>query len=234
MKKLILIAALLSMPLFAQEKDHEVSSQVKELTEFHDVIYQIWHTGWPEKNIKLLQSLLPDVEKGFTEIKSAELPGILRDKKMKWEEGLKKFSVCIDDYKNAVAKNDSVGLLSAAEKLHSQYEMLVRVIRPVLKEVDAFHQVLYLLYHKYTPDYDFAKIQESAVGLQTKMDELNKAKLSQRMQAREEAFNKARIELEIAVKKFNETVQAGDNKKVITSAVDLVHTKYQDLEKVFE
>jgi len=234
MKKIFLIAVLISLPLFAQEKGHEVSSQVKELTDFHEVIYQIWHTAWPEKDVKLLKSLLPDVEKGFSEIKNAELPGILRDKKTKWEEGVKKFSVCVDDYKNAITQNDSVGLLNAAENLHSQYEMLVRVIRPVLKEVDAFHQVLYMLYHYYTPKYDFQKIKEASAELTIKIEDLNKAKLSKRMETREEAFNKAKIELEIAVKKLTDTIQEGDNKKAITSAVDLVHTKYQDLEKVFD
>ena len=234
MKKIILFAVLLSLPLFAQEKDHEVSSQVNELTEFHDIIYQVWHTGWPEKNVKFLQSLLPGIEKGFAEIKGAELPGILRDKKSKWEDGVKKFGVCVEDYKNAVAKNDSVGLLNAAEKLHSQYEMLVRVIRPVLKEVDAFHQVLYMVYHYYTPEYNFEKIKESAVEMQAKIDDLNKAVLSKKLESREEAFNNARMELEVAVKKFNETVKTGDNKKDIEKAVDLVHSKYESLEKVFE
>ena len=234
MKKLFLFAVLLSLPLFAQEKDHETSSQVKELAGFHDVIYQIWHTGWPEKDVKFLQSLLPDVEKGFAEIKGAELPGILRDKKSKWEDGVKKFGACVEDYKNAVAKNDSVGLLNAAEKLHSQFETLVRVIRPVLKEVDAFHQILYMLYHYYTPEYNFEKIKESAAEMQTKMEELNNAELSQKMKSREEAFNNARMELEIAVKKFNETVNSNDNKKSVENAVDLVHSKYQELEKVFD
>jgi hypothetical protein len=234
MKKIFLIAVILSLPLLGQEKEHEINSQVKELTDFHEVIYQIWHTGWPEKNIKFLRSLSPDVENGFEKIKSAELPGILRDKKMKWEEGIKKFSVCVDEYKNTAVKNDSVGLLNAAEKLHFQYEMLVRVIRPVLKEADAFHQVLYMLYHYYTPEYNFIKIKESAAELQNKMEDLNKAKLSKRMEDREKAFNDARMELEIAIKKFTETVKTGDNKKAITSAVELVHSKYGELEKVFD
>ncbi len=233
MKKIFFIAAILSLPLLGQEKDHEINSQVNELTEFHEVIYQIWHTGWPEKNIKFLQSLLPKVETGFTKIKNAELPGILRDKKMKWEEGVKKFGICVDEYKNASVKDDSVGLLNAAEKLHSQYETLVRVIRPVLKEVDAFHQVLYMLYHYYIPEYNFAKIQESAGELLKKMEDLNKAVLSKRIKDREKAFNDARMELEIAVKKFNETVKTGDNKKAVTNASDLVHSKYESLEKIF-
>jgi len=66
-----------------------------------------------------------------------------------------------------------------------------------------------------------------------KVDELNKVKLSERMKPREENFNKAKSELEIAVKKLNDVVKTGDNKDNIKTAVDLVHSKYEELEKVF-
>lgn len=233
MKKLLLFLVFFSFCVSAQEKDHEVNSEVKELMDFHDVIYQIWHTGWPEKNIEFLGSLLPEVEQGFAKIKKAELPGILRDKKSKWEEGLSKFEKYVEDYKTAVAKKDSVGLLNAAEKLHAQFEMQVRIIRPALKEVDAFHQILYMVFHHYLPEYNYEKIKESSAQMLVKIDELNKAKLSERMKPREEKFNNAKSELEIAVKKLNDVVKAGDNKNNIKTAVDSVHSKYEELEKVF-
>jgi len=42
----------------------------------------------------------------------------------------------IAQYKSAAAADDAEGLLKAAEKLHSQYEVLVRTIRPVLPELE--------------------------------------------------------------------------------------------------
>jgi len=51
MKKYFVLILLFAfvLPLFAQqEKEHEVNSEIKELTEFHDVIYQIWHTAWDD------------------------------------------------------------------------------------------------------------------------------------------------------------------------------------------
>jgi hypothetical protein len=233
MKKLLLFLMFISFCVSAQEKDHETNSEVKELMDFHDVIYKIWHTGWPEKNVEFLGSLLPEVEAGYAKIKEAELPGILRDKKSKWEEGLSKFGKSVEDYKTAVAKKDSVGLLNAAEKLHAQFEMQVRIIRPALKEVDAFHQILYMVFHHYLPEYNYEKIKESSAQMLVKVDELNKAKLPERMKPKEENFNKAKSELEIAVKKLNDVVKTGDNKNNIKTAVDLVHSKYEELEKVF-
>lgn len=234
MKKNILLLMVIAVSISAQEdQKHEVSSEVKELSDFHEVIYQMWHTAWPEKNVEMLKSLLPEVEEGFTKIKNAELPGILRDKKEKWNEGLSKLEATVVDYKSASEKNDSVALLNAAEKLHMQYEGMVRIIRPVLKEVDAFHQVLYLVYHYYLPEYDVEKIKSSAMEMKTKMEALNNAQLSQKQKPKEEKFNSARKELNEAVIVLNEIISSSDKEK-ITAAVNKVHSKYEELERVFE
>ena len=231
----IIIAIAFMSPTFAQQaKNHEVNSEVKELTEFHDIIYQIWHTGWPQKDIKLLVSFTPEVEKGFNKIKNVELSGILRDKKSKWEDGLKKFKITVEMYKGAAAKKDSVRILDAAEKLHSQYEALVRVVKPVLKEVEAFHQELYMLYHYNMPKYDYMKVQKSAVVLKAKMKDLMKAQLSERMNAKKDSFEKCKTELNTAVDNLNVVMVKGDDKNAINVAVDAVHFRYQELEKVFD
>lgn len=236
MKKYVsLLLFLFCLPLFAQdEKEHELSTQVQELYDFHDVIYQIWHTGWPEKNISLLKSLLPQVEEGYNKIKAVELPGILRDKQAKWDEGLIELEKSIESYKTTTAQNDSVGILNAAEKLHSDFEMMVRVIRPVLKEVDAFHQVLYMLYHYYLPDYDFEKIKQAALDMKEKMDDLNKAALTKRVEARKDQFEKARNELNDSVIELSTIVTAGDDKDKVSAAVENLHTKYVELEHIFD
>lgn len=235
MKKCCLLF-LLVIPFIvniAQEK-HEVNSEVKELTEFHDVIYQIWHTAWPEKNVKLLKDLLPEVEKGFEKVKAAKLSPILRDKQTKWDEGLKKFSLSVEAYKNAAGKENTQAFLDAAEKMHADYEGLVRIIRPVLKEVDAFHQELYLMYHYYSPNYEIEKIKSSAVALKSKIDELMVAKLTKRVEKKKEKFEQARKELYDSVVRLNEVVANSKDKKVITDAVDGMHSKYVELEKIFD
>ncbi len=229
----LLLLFVLVLPLTAQEK-HEVNSEVIELSEFHDVIYKIWHTAWPEKNIQLLKELLPDVEKSYAKVKDAKLPGILRDKKDKWDEGLKKFSASVAAYKDAAGNDNAQVFLDAAEKMHADYEGLVRVVKPVLKEVDAFHQELYMMYHYYSPNFELEKIKSSAAVLKTKMDEMMNAKLTKRVEQRKDKFEHARKELMDAVVKLNEVVANNSDKKVITDAVEGMHTKYAELEKVFD
>ncbi len=225
---------LLFSVTYAQEKQHETSSSVPELDKFHEVIYAIWHTAWPEKDVKMLKSLLPDVEKGYDAITKAKLPGILRDKQAKWDAGIKNLTASYNAYKAAAAKDDKQPLLDAAEKLHANYEGLVRAIRPVLKEVDSFHQELYSLYHYYAPEYNFDKIKNSSAVLVTKMAELKKAQLSEKQKGKKRAFDKAVSELDNAVKDFADVVKAGNNKDKVKGAVEIVHTKYQAVEKVFE
>lgn len=234
MKRLLILFLILtlSFPVFAQH-EHETSSDVPELTAFHEVIYQLWHTAWPEKNIDMLKSLLPDIQKGVEKINSVKLQGILRDKQAKWEEGLKKLNESVAAYKVAIEKGNQQAILDEAEKLHALYEGLVRVVKPMVKEVDAFHQVLYMLYHYYAPEYNYDKIKEAAAEMKVKMADVMKAQLSKRLEARTEKFNSARNELEQAVNELNNIVAKGKKDDIIKS-VDKVHNKYQELEKVFD
>jgi len=230
-----LLVLLLAFPIIAQDhSSDETNWEVKELWEFHETIYQLWHTAWPAKDTELLKSLLPDVEAGYESLLNVELPGILRDKKTKWDDNIAKMGVVIEDYKTAAAGNETQPMLDAAEKVHSYFEMLVRTIKPVLKEVDAFHQVLYTLYHYDIADYNYDKIKTSVSELEVKMDELNKAELSERLKTRADTFNKARTELSVAVDELEAVVAAGDSKEMIIAAVDKMHVKYQALEKVFD
>lgn len=234
MKKLFfLLIAFISVSIYAQE-NHEIKSEVKELMEFHDVIYQIWHTAWPEKNVDMLKSLLPDIESGFEKIKSAQLPGILRDKKSKWEEGLKKFSKSVEAYKLASLNEDKQAFLDAAEKLHSDYEALVRVIKPMVKEMDAFHQDLYMIYHYYMPEFNYDKIKSLLEPLTKKADEISKAKLPKKLESKQEKFLLAADELKKAVAELVEIVNKGNNKDAINKAVDKMHFNYEQLEKMFD
>ena len=235
MKKVLFLLLTIVLSLYAQEnKNDETKAEVKELIEFHDVIYKLWHTAWPEKNISMMKSLMRPIDEGFEKIKYAELPGILRDKKEKWDEGVRKLDAIIERYRAALVKNDTSAVLKAAEQLHSQYEYLVRIIKPVIKELDSFHQELYMLYHYYITDYDYDKIKKSAEILKTKMNELMNAKLPVRLENKKKEFNKYKIELNNAVKKLNSLIKKGNVKKDIINAVEEVHSKYQNLEKIFD
>jgi hypothetical protein len=225
----MLIAAGLSG--FAQTPADAVA-QVPALDSFHEVIYRIWHEAWPKKDTAMLQKLLPEVEKGIETVAAAPLPGILREKKAAWEEGVKKLKSAGTEYKAAAVAKDDTKLLAAAETLHSRFEGLMRAIRPALKELDDFHATLYMLYHYYLPKYEIDKIKSSATEFKQKMAALNAAKLPERLKQKETEFQAARTQLSKSVDSLEAALKT-NQKKTIQTAIEAVHSNYQALDKVF-
>jgi hypothetical protein len=229
---LALIGAFISIAAYAQRPAETVAA-VPELTEFHKVIFKIWHEAWPQKNANLLQQLTPDVEKGIASVSSAQLPGILRDKKAAWNEGVKKLQAIGLEYKAAADSKESARLLIAAENLHRQFEFLARTISPAIDELDEFHAVLYMLYHHYLPENNAAKIKTSSEELKQKMASLNAAALPGRLKQKEQQFDSAKAELSKSVDVLTAAIQSNAEPK-IKDAIETLHTNYQRLEKIFE
>jgi hypothetical protein len=235
---LIIITGLAwGLSLFAQDTHkhaiEETSSAVPALDTFHEVIFPMWHQGYPEKDYALLKSVAPKIAQFAKDLPSIELPGILRDRKPKWEAGVKKFVQAATDYEAAIRANDNARLLAATEKVHSEYEGLVRVIRPVTKELDAYHAVLYMIYHHYLPDMKLAELQSSSAELVNKCGDLMKSTLPERLEGRMADYDKTRTDL-CAATTLLAKISQGKDKTAITNAVNDVHTKYQTVEKVFE
>ena len=217
----------------AKERAAETSSTVPALKEFHTVIFKIWHTAWPKKDYDMLTALLPEIEQGFAAVANAELPGILREKKAAWRNGVEKLQAIVKEYKVATEDKQKQPLLEAAEKLHAQYEALVRVIRAPLKELDDFHAVLYMVYHYYMPQDSLEEIKVSIGQLQEKMAALNRATLPSRFKGKEELFTVARDPLDKAVAELAAMVRSNEFGK-IKAAVEATHTSYKALAKIFE
>ncbi len=234
--RIVLIASLFVVgPALVAEHipDPETESTVPELIEFHEVIYPIWHTAFPAKDFAALRGFLPEIEAGMARINAAKLPGILRDKKQAWEKGLIEFNLAVEAYKKAAAGADDQALLDAAELLHMRFEMQVRAIRPVAKEVDAYHKVLYVVFHKYLPEKKYREICGVAPDMVVKAEALAKATLSKRLQAKTELFQAAAAAL-LAETKALEAAGKTCLEKEIPSLVEKVHGAYVALEKIFD
>jgi len=217
----------------AKERAAETSSTVPALKEFHTVIFKIWHTAWPKKDYDMLTALLPEIEQGIAAVANAELPGILREKKTAWTQEVEKLQGILKEYKATVEAKQKQPLLDAAEKLHAQYEALVRVIWPPLKELDEFHVVLYKLYHYYMPQESLTQVKASAEQLQEKMTLLNKVILPSRFKTKEGSFKTARTQLDRSVSELGTAVASNDSGK-IKAAVETLHSRYAALAQTLE
>lgn len=229
---LLILGLCLSLGL-AQEQTDETQARVPALEAFHDIIYPIWHTAYPGKDYAALRGYAAEVENLAQKIFEAKLPGILREKKEKWEGGLAEFRKAVEDYAAAASSGTDEIVWNAAEVLHARYEMLVRMVRPVLGEMDEFHRELYVIFHKHLPAKDFAAIKAASPLLVKKAEALAQAVLPKRIETRQGAFRQAAQALLEAAKALGQAC-CGNDPSVIDKAVNEVHARYQAVEKVFE
>ena len=79
-RRIFIIAALIfgllgvGFAVLAQMPADETKSEVPELTAFHEVIYPIWHTAYPEKDYQALRSYVPQIHELASKIYAAKLP----------------------------------------------------------------------------------------------------------------------------------------------------------------
>ena len=228
------VLGLAAAPSLAQPapKPEDLKASVPALDAMHEVIMPLWHDAWPNKDVKAMAAMLPDIQKHVAAVSKAELPMVLRDKRAAWVSGVDDIKRTTAAYKAAVDAGDNEALLKAAEKLHSQYEALVKIVRPVLKEMEDFHATLYVLYHYQISPFQYDKASESIRTLQTKMDALNKAALPERLKAKADAFNTQRARLGKSVDELVALLDTKDRSKIL-AGIELMHSQYESLEKVF-
>jgi hypothetical protein len=238
-KKSFSLAAVLAILFLAlgagaaQDVQSETSGEIPALSAFHEVIYPIWHTAYPSRDYTALRGFVPQINELAAKIYAVELPAILHEKTAKWNEALAQFKAAVETYDKAAAGKDDTALLNAAKALHAKYEGMVRAIRPVLAEMDIFHQALYVVYHKYAPEKQYDKIRGASADLLAKAEAVAKAQLPKNREAKAEVFKKAAAELVDAARVLDAAGKSHDHEGM-EKGVDVLHAKYQALEKLFE
>lgn len=232
---IFVLIVVISAPLFSQETmdSTEIIAEVPAVDQFHDVIYPIWHVAYPSKDYAALRSYVDDIDKGAQKIYDTQLPGILQDKQEIWNKGVDEFKVTVEEYKKLAADKDDEMLLKAAENLHSKYESLVRIIHPVLPELDQFHQVLYMIYHKYLPQEDYQQIYLVSDDLVEKSEALTKTKLNTEDAELQKKFDNYTAQLFHSSQKLREQLKS-NNYEMVKLGVEDVHRIYQKIESLFE
>jgi len=217
----------------ADVTQEELAASVPALSDLHEVVYPLWHTAFPEKDYDLIKKLLPQADSLTAKLDEAKLRGILRDKQAAWDEGKTNLKSALQQLHSAADTNNQQEMLAQTEAFHAAYERLVRTIRPIVPELDAFHQEMYKLYHYYAPQYDLGQIRATVASMQEKLPALKKSQLPKRLTDRQKDFDTAVGQLEAAVTDLAKTAKA-DDKKTILAAVEKVHSAYQQTERVFE
>jgi hypothetical protein len=232
------ILLLINQISFSQVKidSSEITSSVPELANFHEIIFPIWHTAYPAKDINALKGYVPQIKASMNAINKAVLPGILQDKENLWKNQLQQLNVAAENYYKAAGKNDDEAILAAAEELHHNFEMMNRVIRPGLKEIDDYHQILYIIYHKLYPNEKYDEIAGFMDILIERADAIRKyprEKLKKRLGDNTSKYDPAAIELYTATTTLKEVLKGNDIVKK-SEAIQYMHSRYESLDALFK
>ena len=172
------------------------------------------------------------VKEHMQKINDAKLPGIVKDKEAKWKEGLVKFNASAEEYYKAMETDNEQTMLDAAEKLHAEFEFMVRVLKPVTKSVDEFHKLLYVIYHKYYPNKDYDGLSSVIDDLVKRAEEVTKTTLPSRLSAKQDEFNQRAKDLYESTVALKAVIETKDGAK-IDSAVETMHGNYEKIEGIF-
>ena len=234
------VLALLALSACAQQSESvpevpadEISSQVPELDAVHEVMAPMWHDAFPARDFAAIQAAVPGFEPLLAALETATLPGILQDKQGRWDEGKTRLMNSFQELKSAAESGDEEAMLGMAEAFHMDYEAMVRIIRPVVPELDTFHQHLYGLYHYYGPGYDLEKIRQAADAMGADVPPLQAARLPARLEESQADFE-AKVE-ELGTRVAALLVALEDPVKAdVDAAIEAVHAAYEAVEGIFD
>ncbi len=212
---------------------NEETFKVPELKAMHEVIHPMWHDAYPNKDVKTLKNLYPEIEKHFRALQKVTFPANMEDKAHRWKMGLTKMEKVLEAYQQAIQNNQDDALLAAAKDLHDAFEYLVKVVNPPLPEADAFHQVLFKVFHDYLPNEKWDQIRQIIPEFQSRMEALKKASLPKKLEGKQKVFKAAVAELSRAVEALGKQQTTSDN-EALKEAVLKVHDAYENLEKILE
>lgn len=225
----VIALALTAPGATAGAPETETRSEVPALFDLHEVIAPLWHEAWPKKDVKMMKELLPQARAGVAKVAEARLPGILREKQAAWDQGVVGLKDALALYEAAAEGGAEQGLLDAVEALHSRFEGLMRITRPPMKELDAFHVPLYRLHHHDLAAEAWPAVTVSAGEMATACQTLAAAPLPRRFASRE-AEVRPQIEALCAKSDILKTAAAGTDRQAIATAAEEVHAQYQKLE----
>jgi hypothetical protein len=210
----------------------EVTAEVPELDAVHEFMQPLWHDAFPARDYDAIAAAIPDLERTVSALSEAELPGILQDKQTQWDAQKQLLLETFDGLKSAVTTGNQEQMLAYTEAFHMNYEGMVRIVRPVLPELEAFHRHLYGVYHYYGPGYDLEKIRASAEEMTAAIPPLQAAQLPERLAEHQAHFETAVTQLGEAVGALMATLE-DPSRADVEAAIERVHAAYEEVESIF-
>jgi hypothetical protein len=236
---LVLAPALLCLTACAEKSGSvpevpaaELAADVPALDAVHEFMEPLWHEAFPAKDYEAIAAAVPRFEASLSALDQAKLPGILQDKQDEWDLQKGLLTESYEGLKAATESGNQEEMLAFTEAFHMNYEGMVRIIRPVVPELEVFHRQLYAVYHYYGPGYDLEKIRVAAVAMEEAIPPLQAARLPSNLEGRQAEFDAAVTQLGKAVDTLMLTLER-PNRDDVQGAIDGLHVAYEEVELIF-
>jgi len=241
------LSLLLSLLFFAgcaKETETEIKEEkapitemkkpkVEGIREFHEVLFPVWHTYFPEGDFKSIRQAVPEFKRTMGILMKVELPQFYHNVKEDFENKRQDLNLAVEKLESVAQSGDDKMLAKAVEDMHTAFERMARVLAPRIKELEDFHLVLYPLWHQAMPKKDYQGIKEAIPSLQAKMDALMKAQLREKFKGIETQFVEKRDKLNETVSELADVCQKNEDQKIIDKLTQM-HEAYRSLDEVFE
>jgi hypothetical protein len=100
---------------------------LKELDEFHAVLYGIYHHYLPKYDIVNIKSSSAELAKKMAALNAAQLPERLKQKEAEFLAARAKLSKSVDGLESAIRSNQEKTIKAAIEAVHSNYQALDKI-----------------------------------------------------------------------------------------------------------
>jgi hypothetical protein len=206
------------------------------MEDFHQVMMPLWHESFPKQDYQTIREKAPMLRERLMVLIRVQPPAKLKEDEEKLRDfQAKRQELAFHVTQVGLAAKDGPDstLASAFEGMHWAYEELEKVFAEPLKELESFHETLYLLWHKALPERDYKTIKETAQVLKTEADSLMKASLPEGCKVKKEEFDKRRGALKDEVYQLAEKSERGTEDEIDLS-LKAVHDKFVELNQLFK
>jgi len=98
--------------------------RVKELENFHLVLYPLWHEALPNKDFKAIIASVPALQEKMDALMKVELPEKLKESLPRFVKKRKELKTSVDELVKACNKKDNKKIKEKLDKMHTAYMKL--------------------------------------------------------------------------------------------------------------
>jgi len=101
-----------------------LAPRMKEMEEFHLVLYPLWHEAMPNKDYQTIKDAIPSLESKMDALMKAEIPEDFKDIETRIIEKREALGKAVEDLANACRKNKNQEIIDKLTQMHESYRAL--------------------------------------------------------------------------------------------------------------